>query len=171
MASIFLVTGQKERVLNTGQNKLAFGQRRPAQDCTASEYRQADFLIGEWTIQSAGQPEGTSTVLPILHDCALLEKWTEIEGEIGLGFLFYDPMTHKWHQNRATDDKDPLEVSGHFQDPAMHFSGTSMLGTHQRRTIAILSPERVRQLDETSADGVTWAVVHDFLYVRVKSQP
>jgi len=68
--------------------------QKASRPCTASpEFRQFDFWIGEWDVQSngSGQPAGKSSVQLMLGECVIFENWTGALGVNGKSFNIYRP--------------------------------------------------------------------------------
>jgi len=150
--------------------------QRSARPCTAApEFRQFDFWIGEWAVQSqaTGQPAGSSSVQLILGECVLFENWSGVRGMNGKSFNTYDATRQKWQQTWVDDRGGRTDYWGEFHGERMEFlgeksrteGGTPLL----RMTFFKLGPDRVRQLGEFSEDaGKIWNVRYDLLYVRKK---
>lgn len=137
------------------------------------EYRQLDFWLGEWEVQSNGQQAGTNSVQSILDGCVLLENWTSARGGTGKSFNFYDAATGKWQQTWVSNNGSALNLTGEFKDNALRYSGEARTKTGgvimHHLTFFNLGAERVRQLWEQSTDGgKTWNVVWDGAYIRRK---
>ena len=148
--------------------------RKSSQPCTASpEFRQLDFWIGEWDVQSNGQPTGKSSVQLILGECVIFENWTGALGMNGKSFNIYDATRNKWRQTWVNDRGGITEFAGEFKDNKMEYLteiiGTDGSKTLRRMTLFNLGPDRIRQLSEQTADGgKTWNVQYDFIYIRKK---
>jgi len=148
--------------------------RKSTQPCTVSpEFRQLDFWIGEWEVQSNGQPAGSSSVQLILGDCVIFENWTGVRGVTGKSFNIYDSVRGKWKQTWVSDRGVITEFVGEFKDNKMEYL-TEVIGADgnkrlRRMTLFNLGPDRVRQFSEGSMDGgKTWNVEYDFVYIRRK---
>lgn len=152
---------------------LALAERR-SHPCTSSpEYRQLDFWIGEWEVQSNGQLAGTNSVQLILGDCIIFENWSGVRGLTGKSFSLYDAKQHRWRQTWVDSRGGLNEFTGEFKGDRMEFRRTATDAEGQTRLIRMtlfnLGPDRVRQLSEYSTDeGKTWNVGYDFLYLRKK---
>lgn len=153
---------------------LAAQQPKPP-DCSAPEYRQFDFWVGDWTVASpAGKPQGTSHVELILSRCVVFENWTGAGGGAGKSFNIYDRHTHQWHQSWVSSNGTLLLLNGTFHDGAMVLSGDSM--DPQGHTVKNRvtwknidgNPDLVSQVWEQSKDGKTWSVVFNGRYARRK---
>ncbi len=148
--------------------------RKNSQPCTASpEFRQLDFWIGEWDVQSSGQPVGKSSVQLILGDCVIFENWTGGLGMNGKSFNLYDATRTKWQQTWVSDRGGITEFVGEFKENKMEYftevTGADGSKSLRRMTLFNLGPDRVRQLSEATADGgKTWTTQYDFIYLRKK---
>lgn len=148
--------------------------RKSSQPCTASpEFRQLDFWIGEWDVQSSGQPVGKSSVQLILGDCVIFENWTGAMGMNGKSFNLYDATRNKWQQTWVSDRGSITEFSGEFKDNKMEYltevTGADGSKSLRRMTLFNLGQDRVRQLSEATTDGgKTWNTQFDFIYIRKK---
>src|SRR4029077_12197734 len=60
--------------------------------CTAPQYRQFDFWLGEWDLVGAdGKKSAEDKVVQVLGGCGLQENWTSVKSGQGLSFSAYDP--------------------------------------------------------------------------------
>ena len=142
--------------------------------CTAGEYRQFDFWIGDWNVISGGRLAGTNSVRSIHGGCALLENWLGA-GPGGIGgtsLNIYDQATGNWRQTWVDGNGLLLELSGGLIDGVMTLTG-SRPAPHGRgdvRDRISWTPNAdgtVRQLWESSSDGGnSWQVIFDGLYTR-----
>jgi hypothetical protein len=156
LASIFLITGQRERAL---------AEMRPShkQDCADPRMHQLDFWIGEWEVRSSGRPAGISSIGAVLGGCAIIKKLSSDKPDTSLTVFFYDPMTKKWHENGATSTGKTWEASGELREGAMHFSGMG-----HRCTVSPLTPMELQEKIEVPVDdeGVSWKALDDLIYLR-----
>ena len=151
---------------------LAAQQQAP---CSAPEYRQFDFWIGEWEVTTPqGQPAGTNSIQPILNGCVLYESWKGASGSDGHSHNMYDRTRGVWHQTWVDNSGLLLRIEGGLKDGKMVLSGETLTPngpTLQRITWSVEDEngDVVRQLWETSADGgTTWTVAFDGTYRKVK---
>lgn len=149
--------------------------QKAVRPCTASpEYRQFDFWIGEWEVQSAsGQPAGKSSVQLILGDCVIFENWTGTFGMNGKSFNLFNASRRQWQQTWVDDRGSITEFVGELKDDRMEYYADKIGPNGQkqkmRMTLFNLGPDRVRQLGEVSTDeGKIWNVQYDLLYMRKK---
>jgi hypothetical protein len=139
--------------------------------CTAPEYRQFDFWIGEWVVRNAaGQLAGTNTITREYDGCALVEHWQGAGGGMGTSQNFYHQGDGRWHQNWIDSQaSNPLWLVGGLDDAgAMVMTDVDSTTTPMNRVTWTPNPDgSVRQHWEQSSDaGETWATVFDGLYVQ-----
>jgi hypothetical protein len=144
--------------------------------CTALEYRQFDFWLGEWdVIDPQGQPAGTNTITREFDGCVLQEHWIAAgpTAQRGSSFNTWSPGLQKWHQTWVDSTGGFLLLEGEFRDETMTLRGEmpGREGGLVRHRISWSRPypgkDDVRQLWEASRDeGKSWSVVFDGRYVR-----
>lgn len=145
---------------------------RPCQ--FAPEYKQFDFWVGEWNVETTlGQPAGNNVIQRIENGCIIMENWTGAQGGTGKSINFYNASTGKWRQTWVDSTGGVTEYQGEYKDGAMRFDGNPIIQNGQkilrRLTLSSQGPDRVRQLFEQSADdGKTWTPQYDLIYVRKK---
>jgi len=149
-----------------------------ANPCMANaQAREFDFWAGEWNVYPTGAQTlvGHSLVQIVSGGCALLENWDASGGvSTGKSLNFVDGATHKWRQSwigsYASGQQD--FVDGEYKDGAMRFTftttdaqGHNIIG---RFIFFNQGPDKVRQFNETSADGgKTWVTSYDLTYIRI----
>lgn len=152
----------------------AAAQQPQRPDCSAPEYRQFDFWVGEWEVVTpAGQPAGTNRISRILKDCVLLEEWTSASGNKGRSFNVYSRSGRMWHQTWVDDAGVLLLLEGGIRDGNMVLEGETKRpdgsGVLNRITWSVVdgNPDTVRQYWQTSTDGgETWTTAFDGTYRR-----
>lgn len=136
--------------------------------CTAAEYRQFDFWIGDWDVTLPnGKFAGTNRIDSILSGCVLRENWSGARGMHGTSYNIYDAAGRRWHQTWVDDFGTLLELNGAFEDGKMVLTGEqkSDSGSTLQRITWTPKGKDVRQLWESSTDGgKTWSVVFDGNY-------
>jgi hypothetical protein len=146
-------------------------QNAPAPRCDAPEFRQFDFWAGEWRVTSGGQEVGSNVVTLEESGCLIHEHWTGAGGGTGQSLNFYDRSDGRWHQVWISSSGMALFLAGTYHDGRLEYAGERP-GTpggavvHHRLTFFHNADGSVRQLWETSADGVTWQTTFDGLYQR-----
>lgn len=149
--------------------------------CMANaQARQFDFWVGEWNVYPTGTNTlaGHSLVQMVSGGCALLENWEATNGSsTGKSLNFIDGATGKWKQTWIGNYANGIQefVNGQYADSAMRFTftttdaqGHSLTG---RFIFYNLGADKVRQFNETSADGgKTWVTAYDLTYIRIKNE-
>ncbi len=140
-------------------------------------HRQFDFWVGEWDVKATGNESGpsigASRIEMIENGCLIFENWTGAGGSTGKSFNFYDRSLNKWRQVWVANSGGALDLAGEYKDNQMRYEGEAA-GPNgqkvlQRLTFFNLTPDRVRQFWEQSADGgKTWTVAFDGTYIRKK---
>lgn len=149
----------------------AYGQERP---CTAPEYRQFDFWIGEWAVFQDEQRVGTNRISRTAGSCALLEQWESVRGTLGTSINFYDPQSGEWNQLWVGEGGGLiLRMHGAFAD------GQMMLGTDRTRETPdgdvydrirwYQDGKDVMQIWEVSPDRQDWEPIFRGTYRRVEA--
>jgi len=147
----------------------AAGQQQGAPSCSAPEYRQFDFWLGDWEVSNSdGDVVGTNTVTSIIGGCAVHEQWEGTGGGIGESLNAYDRRTGSWHQTWVGGRGLVLHLDGGLHDGSMMLAGELQTPNGveaQRITWTPADDGSVRQLWERSADGgATWTKVFDGTY-------
>lgn len=158
----------------------------PPFDCSAAEYRQLDFWVGDWdvvpnprTVGKASGPQPTrpparNVIEKIQGGCVVLETWDDGQGGTGQSFNIFDRVSQQWHQIWVSNNGGLHFYRGGIQNGRMVYLGEVPLPPaarfQGRRTVRLSfeapGPDTVRQLSESlNADG-TWSVNYDFIYTR-----
>ncbi len=148
---------------------LLLAQVPASQPCSAPEYRQFDFWVGDWVVRNPrGQQVGTNRVEKIEGGCGLQENWTAANGTTGRSINAYHATTGNWVQHWVGGGGSILLLEGGYHGEKMTLAGRSITSgkeTHDRITWSSLPGGRVRQLWEQSTDGrKTWTVAFDGTY-------
>ncbi len=134
----------------------------PPAPCSAPEYRQFDFWVGDWEVKTAdGKVAGSNRIEKILNDCVLLENWQGAGGSIGKSFNMYYARDGSWRQTWVDGNGGRLDLAGGLDGQDMVLTGETPAtdgGTarHEIRWTP-LDDGRVRQHWRVSTDGgETW---------------
>lgn len=143
----------------------------PGTPCTAPEYRQFDFWLGDWSVTNpTGKAAGRNHVTSEYGGCVLQEHWTGADGSVGSSFNIYDPARQVWHQTWVDNGGTLLEIEGGLKGGSMVMTGEQLQADGKKLLNRITwTPKdgKVRQFWETSADGgKTWQVSFDGLYAK-----
>ena len=151
---------------------LAMAQDAPAQNpCTADEYRQFDFWLGDWEVQNPqGQVVGENTITSRLNGCMLTEEWESVRGGQGFSINYYDNVKGTWTQTYRDSTGNIAQwpdLVGGIQDGKMVLESVPGAEPMARWIWTPVEKDKVRQMAEVSNDGgETWQVVWDSYYVR-----
>lgn len=155
--------------LSAAVNAETPAKKPPA--CTAAEFHQFDFWIGDWNVTTPqGKPAGRNRIEAVVDGCAISEHWEGASGTNGRSYSAWDARNKRWNQYWVATDGGVLYLSGEFTDGRMVLSGdqvdpASGKRSPQRVTWTPNTDGSVRQLWEGSEDGgKTWTPVFDGLY-------
>jgi hypothetical protein len=138
--------------------------------CTAPEYHQFDFWLGDWDSFDFGTTtkDARIHVDRILEGCVLREDYQSVAGHKGQSFSIYDASRDVWHQTWVTNRGELLIIEGKFQDGQMVLSGSDLTPAGQKRQVrGIWKPVDggVRETAFTSLDaGKTWQPWFDLIF-------
>jgi hypothetical protein len=154
---------------------LAQAPKKAAASCTAPEYRQLDFWIGDWDaydLDGSGNPSkkavARNRVDRILGGCALREVYEQTDGLVGQSFSTYDASRKVWHQTWVTNRGQLLVVEGRLVGDRLTLTGAlPAAGGHPGTLRVTWQPRKdgVRETAESSSDGgKTWKPLFDVLF-------
>jgi hypothetical protein len=145
--------------------------RAQASACTAPEYRQFDFWVGDWDTYDADAPSkvvARNRVELILDRCVIHEIYDGFNGSHGESFSIYDSARHLWHQSWVTNRGQLLLLDGRMESGAMMLQGIDRSQKEGERLIrGIWKPvtDGVRETAEVSRDqGKTWQPLFDIIF-------
>jgi hypothetical protein len=148
----------------------AQAQPAPPPTCSAPEYRQFDFWVGDWVVHGPkGGQAGTNRIEKVENGCAIQENWTAANGGTGRSLNVYEPVSKNWIQVWAGGGM-VLLLRGGYDGEKMVMEGKSRGPSGEVRdriTWSRLSGGKLRQFWEQSADnGKTWTVAFDGTYSK-----
>ncbi|HYL62595.1 MAG TPA: hypothetical protein VE077_08230 [Candidatus Methylomirabilis sp.] len=138
--------------------------------CSASEYRQFDFWLGDWDAYdlTTNAKDSRVRVTRILDGCVIHEDYQSVDGHRGESFSIYDASRKLWHQTWVTNRGRLLVIEGRFENDSMVMSGADRTAAGQERIIrGIWKPVEggVRETAYTSLDaGKTWQLWFDLFF-------
>src|SRR3954462_5141705 len=92
--------------------------------CSAREYRQFDFWIGDWDVLAPdGTRAGHNRVEGIEGGCGLQENWTGQGGGTGRSINTYSPADKQWHQYWLGSGGGILNLAGTFDGDTLKLRG------------------------------------------------
>ena len=158
-------------VLSTVVGHAQQDEQQQAPPCSAPEYRQFDFWLGTWNVETPDRKTaGTNQITQILNGCALREEWTGAAGSRGTSYNMFDARTGQWHQTWVDNGGLLLVLDGAFEDGKMVLRGEK----HLSDTLTVMhkiswepiEDERVMQRWTMSRDqGTTWQTVFEGIYI------
>jgi hypothetical protein len=142
--------------------------------CTAAEYRQLDFWIGDWDTFESDAPDGPSIararVEPIAQGCAIHELYEQTDGLVGDSILSYDSVRKQWQQTWVTNRGAIMVLWGGLKDGALVLEGEVHLRDGKsvmQRITWEAQGDGVRESAVLSKDGgKTWAPAFDVLFLK-----
>lgn len=138
--------------------------------CSAGEYRQFDFWVGEWDVfNTEGIKVGENTITRTMNGCVLHESYSTPTGYHGESFNTWDAPRGVWHQTWVDVGGLLLRLEGGLEGDTMVMRGETVRPNGQRvlNRIAWQPNEdgSVRQHWQSSTDGGTsWATTFDGTY-------
>jgi hypothetical protein len=133
-------------------------QTKKKSACTAPEYRQFDFWVGDWDAFEAGVSGSVARLKAnrILDGCVLREQYAGLDGHQGESFSIYDQSRKMWHQTWVTNRGELLTIEGSFKDREMILSGADQGADGKKRLVrGVWKPDAggVRETAVQSLDG------------------
>ena len=139
--------------------------------CTAPEYRQLDFWIGDWDAYEADSSVPAKVarcrVERILDGCVLREDYQGANGSHGQSFSIYDASRKVWHQSWVTNRGQLLIVEGTLRGGEMVLEGVDHAAGEHALVRGTWKPVTggVRETAVTSPDGgKTWKPWFDLVF-------
>lgn len=139
--------------------------------CSAPEYHQFDFWIGDWDGFDMDKPAvvvARNHVDRILDGCVLREDYRGTNGLAGQSLSIYDASRRTWSQTWVTSRGNVLLIEGNFSGGDMVLSGADRTADGKERRIrGVWRPEKdgVRETAVTSVDaGKTWQPWFDMVF-------
>jgi hypothetical protein len=165
-------------VLCLATSAIAAAQPAAPASCSAPEFRQFDFWVGDWIVTDpAGKAAGTNTIDRPYGDCVVQEHWVGASGDRGTSLNTYDVGRKQWHQTWVDNQGQLVKLDGTFANGTMTLSGEAISTKTGKPYLNRIrwsrengDPDKVRQIWDTSTDGgKTWTVAFNGLYVRRKA--
>lgn len=142
-----------------------------ANACSAPEYRQFDFWVGDWDtydVDAPGKVVAHNRVNLILDRCVIHEVYDGFNGGRGESFSIYDSSLHRWHQSWVTNKGVFLLLDGSVENGAMVLQGidrSQKTGPRLIRGIWKEVADGVRETAEVSSDdGKSWQPLFDIVF-------
>ena len=138
--------------------------------CSATEFRQFDFWLGDWDVFDVGKSAvvAHARVDLILDGCVLREDYEGANRLHGQSFTLYDPSRKIWHQSWATNRGQLLVIEGKLEAGEMLLAGADRTAEgKERRVRGTWKPMNggVRETAVVSNDaGGTWQPWFDLIF-------
>jgi len=166
-----------ENEVRAARPYLQFGGVNTARPpgCTAPEYRQFDFWIGEWDVSPAGSAMviAESTIRPLDQGCSIFEEWRPFASAGGHSISSYDSTDGAWHQEWVDGNGRRTPFSGGFENGVMYLDNlgppppNASPGLRRRMNYQRIDEDTVRQWGEQFDEASqSWVVTWDFTYRR-----
>lgn len=139
--------------------------------CTAPEYRQLDFWLGDWDVydvDGAQQAVARARITRILEGCVVHELYESADGARGESFSIFDHTRRLWHQTWVTNRGRLLQIEGGLESGRVVLTGRYLDATGRPMMIRgswWQVPAGVREFAEVSADdGRSWQPDFDLIF-------
>ncbi len=140
-------------------------------DCSAPEYRQLDFWVGEWDVfnSAKGVAIATSRIEKIVNGCAIKESYDSPGAPggpySGTSYSSYDRNDGKWHQMYVDVNGSVSWYSGGPEGTDMALIAPGRASSLQRMIYRLQGDGSVRQIGTFSMDGgKNWQAGYDYTY-------
>ena len=146
--------------------------------CSAAEYHQLDFWVGDWDTYESHAPEGDvvarARVESVAQGCAIYERYEQVDGLIGESLLSYDSVRKQWQQTWITNRGANMVLWGNLKDGALVLEGEVHLqdgSTLMQRISWKPHDKGVREWAVLSRDGgKTWSPAFDVLFLKHRNE-
>ena len=138
--------------------------------CSAPEFRQFDFWLGDWDVFDVGKSAvvAHTRVNLILGGCVLREDYQDANGLEGQSLTLYDPSRKIWHQSWVTNRGHLLVIEGKLEAGEMLLAGADRtVEGKERRVRGTWKPMNggVRETAVISNDaGSSWQPWFDLIF-------
>ncbi len=151
--------------------------------CTAPEFKQFDFWVGEWDLEGktpvANRPNEFTTgrhrnsIKKTFDGCVIQESFDDLAGFQGMSVSMYDAQARKWKQTWVDNAGTYLDLVGEFKDGKMVLLRNTVnargIPVVQRMTFSNIKPDSFDWDWEASRDeGKTWVLSWKIHYTRKK---
>lgn len=151
--------------------------------CTAPEFKQFDFWVGEWDLEGKSPVPNKpnefttgrhkNTIVKTLDGCVIQENFDDLAGFRGMSVSMYDAKAGKWKQTWVDNAGAYLDLVGEFKDGKMVLMRKAVnargIPVVQRMTFSNIKPDSFDwDWDASRDDGKTWVSNWKIHYTRKK---
>ena len=149
--------------LDGQQSQPAQPSHPPADRCSTPEYRQLDFILGNWEVANKGKKSADVTFEPTSNStCGVMESWRNANGGGGNGLFANSPVGHGWQYFWVPSSGQPTwlhdgKPTGNGEELQFTLTRTLPDGTsHESHWTITKTPEgQIRELSVNTVDGKT----------------
>jgi hypothetical protein len=157
-----------------------FAQPNQAPPCSAPEFHQFDFWVGDWDLtwpnpKGGAELHGENHITREYNNCVIHEHFSDHAAPSfkGMSVSTFVPQAKKWKQTWVDNQGAYLDFTGEFKDGQMILSrsGKNPKGQDvtQRMVFKSIQPDSFDWSWEVSQDGgKTWKVQWPIHYTRKK---
>ncbi len=155
----------------------------PPQPCSTPEFRQFDFWLGEWALDSRmrtsfekdewQESTCTNSIELVLDSCVIMEHFdgNPAANYKGKSLSTYNQKAEKWQQTWVDNYGGYLDFVGEFKEGKMIFlreTETNGVSKIQRMVFHDITDSSLTWNWETSKDnGATWVLLWELKYTRI----
>jgi hypothetical protein len=141
--------------------------------CVATEHRQFDFWLGEWSVHTPdGKLAGHNKIASEYGGCVVHERYSTGRGYSGESLNMYDPARKVWHQTWVDTSGTLLLLDGGLRAGSMVLEGQTVGSdgqvTRHRITWTPNANGSVRQHWESTDNKGQWITAFDGTYSKEK---
>lgn len=111
-------------VLAVATSATATGAEQEPSCGPDANYAAFDFWLGQWEVFVDGSKVGDNVISREEGGCLLLERWTDVQGNTGQSYNFYNPDTGLWRQVWVSRTMTIDYAGGPTDDGSMQLEGT-----------------------------------------------
>jgi hypothetical protein len=142
--------------------------------CSAPEFQQFDFWIGDWELtwknQQGQSVTGSNRIEKFLDGCVVYENFAAPGNFIGKSWSIYRPLSHEWQQTWVDNNGGTFFLKGNFTNNEMILN-TDKIVTRQGEFFYRMRFINIKENSfdwhwESSKDGATWNLNWHIHYER-----
>ena len=148
---------------------------QPPKPCSASEFRQFDFWMGQWDAYNAlGRAEGSVENVTATGGCGFIEYRRFPDGQTGVAFNIYDPVRTTWSQLWQAPG-NVVRLEGRWSGTALETEGTiAPTGQAEKPFRVVWTPQpdgSVKQDFFVRGTAAAWKPWFTTIYRRQAAKP